>query len=188
MWQMPPMASTLGVGAGLAKAPSWCDGLSGSCDDSDTGWKIFGGYQVTKHFGIEVSYLDFGRLTASGTLTDAPSLSVTGQGEVSGFGASWVATLPVSERFGLFGRVGLFRWDSKIRGTVRIPSAPGSDVLPDGLLLLVEVDDDGTDPTYGVGARVKVTEHLDIRVEWEQFSDVDEEDVRLLSAGAVLSF
>jgi len=177
-----------GISAGPSRESTWCDGLSGSCEDSDTGWKVFGGYQATKNFGIEVSYVDFGQWTASGALTDAPSRLVTGKAEVSGFGVSWVATLPVSERFGLFGRVGLFRWDSEFRGTIKIPGTPGDDVLPDGYLLLVEGEDDGVDPTYGLGATVRVTEHVAVRVEWEQFSDVDEEDVRLLSAGVVLSF
>ena len=36
-----------------------------SCDDSDSSWKIFGGYQFNKHFALEFGYADLGETTAS---------------------------------------------------------------------------------------------------------------------------
>jgi len=33
---------------------------SPSLDDSDSGFKIFGGFQFTKHWGMEFGYVDFG--------------------------------------------------------------------------------------------------------------------------------
>src|SRR6187402_2578567 len=34
-------------------------------DDSDTGFKVFGGYQVSKHFAIEGGYFDLGQFDFS---------------------------------------------------------------------------------------------------------------------------
>jgi len=157
--------SYAGVSAGQSRLSSdACDGLPISCDFSDTGWKIFVGYQATKNFGLEVSFIDFGEFTATGP-------GGTATIEFSGFSFVGTGTVPVSERFGLFGKVGLLGWDSEAHLS--------------GIWL---GEDDGTELTYGVGATVKVTEHVDIRVEWEQFADLDEDDMRLLSAGVVLSF
>ena len=98
-----------GLSAGQSRFSSdACDGLPISCDFSDTGWKIFGGYQATKNFGIEVSFIDFGEFTVTepgGTATI----------EFSGFSFVGTGTVPVSERFGLFGKAGLLRWDGVAR-------------------------------------------------------------------------
>ena len=168
-----------GVSAGQSKVSDFCDGVPGgvSCNDSDTGWKVFGGYQATENFGIEVSWVDFGEAILDVTPAGFP-LTVTG--EASGFGVVGTGMLPVSERFGLFGKVGVFRWDLEVRADVFGQSAA--------------VEDDGIGLTYGFGAKVKVTENVGIRVEWEQFPDVGnndttgEDDLSLLSAGVVLSF
>ena len=160
-----------GVSAGLSEDSGWCDGTSRSCDDSDTGWKIFGGYQATKNFGIEVSFVDYGKTTV---------VPISFRREASGFGVVGTGTLPVSERFGLLGKVGLFHWDAKFWGRFGELLGPLSHY--------------GTDLTYGLGATVKMTEHVGIRVEWEQFENVGDseffegEDLRLLSAGVVFSF
>jgi OOP family OmpA-OmpF porin len=41
-----------------------CTGTT-SCDDKDSSWKIFGGYQFNKHFALEFGYADLGETTAS---------------------------------------------------------------------------------------------------------------------------
>lgn len=49
-----------GAVAGLAKFNSDCaPGVS--CDDSDTGYKVFGGYQLNPNVSIELGYTDFGQ-------------------------------------------------------------------------------------------------------------------------------
>src|SRR3954471_8968815 len=37
-----------------------------SCDDSDTAFRVFGGYNFNKNFGAELGYADLGKFTASG--------------------------------------------------------------------------------------------------------------------------
>ena len=162
-----------GVSGGQSKVPDACDDLPGgfSCDDSDSAWKIFLGYQATKNFGIEASFVDFGKFSVEFPVIGI--FPVTVVAEASGFGVVGTGTVPLSERFGLFGKVGVFFWDVEARA-VGISG--------------ITFDDDGEDLAFGFGAKVNVTENISLRAEWEQFEEVSEEDVRLLSAGVVLSF
>jgi len=164
----------VGASAGQSEFPNFCDGISGAvdCDDSGTGWKVLWGYQATKNFGIEVSFVDFGEFTV--TLPPAEF-----KAESSGFSVVGVGTLHDSEGFGLFGKIGLVRWDLKLNANgVSLP----------------RYDNNRIDLTYGVGVIVKAAEQILIRIEWEQFSDVGNTtldkigDVNLLSAGIVLPF
>lgn len=53
-----------GAVLGLSGLNATCDGAS--CDNTDTGYKLYGGYGVAPNLAIEVAYTDFGKATASG--------------------------------------------------------------------------------------------------------------------------
>jgi len=54
----------VGVAAGGTHASFDCDpGVS--CDKSDTGFKLFGGYKLTENVAVEGHYADFGKFEAS---------------------------------------------------------------------------------------------------------------------------
>src|SRR4029453_12634116 len=89
-----------GAGIGSAKVG---DDISG-VDDSDTGFKIFGGYTFTENWGVEVSYFDFGEASVSGGNVSA-SVGVTG------LSASAVGRLPVSDMFAVYGKLGFASYD-----------------------------------------------------------------------------
>src|SRR5712671_7092564 len=58
-----------GLSIGQAKGKDSCSAFAGSgisCDDKDTAWKIFGGYQFMRYLAAEVAYADFGKVKASG--------------------------------------------------------------------------------------------------------------------------
>ena len=79
------------AGAGFGTTKIGDDEFDGTgIDDSDTGFKVFGGYDFNENFAVEVGYFDFGE--ASGE-TSAATASVVG---VSGLSASAVGRLPVS--------------------------------------------------------------------------------------------
>lgn len=172
-----------GIGAGEADSDKFCDlpggvSLVGSCDDTDTSWKIFGGYQFTEIWGAEVAYVDLGKFTASGNLTVPPdTLSFSDQEEVQTISLLGTARLPITDQFGVFGKVGAFYWDAE------------ADFTADGVS--GSEDDDGVDLTFGVGAQYDFTDRLGARIEWERFTNVgdeDESDIDLLSAGIVFWF
>jgi len=143
---------------------------SGSVDGSDTGFKIFGGYQFSPYFGLELSWVDLGKASYSGRFG---ALNVTGGTlETSGLNFSAVGTLPLGSNFALFGKVGFFAWESN-----------ASDVT--GGLPFYGTED-GSDVSYGIGASFNFTRNLSLRAEWERFKAVG--DIDLLSVGVVFRF
>jgi len=143
---------------------------SGSVDGSDTGFKIFGGYQFNQHFGLELSWVDLGKAGYSGRFG---ALNVTGGSvETSGLNFSAVGILPLGSNFALFGKVGFFAWESN-----------ASDVTGG---LPFSGTEDGSDVSYGIGASFNFTKNLSMRAEWERFKAVG--DIDLLSIGVVFKF
>src|SRR5688572_2849140 len=156
-----------GFSAGNSKDNDFCDGASGvSCDDKDNGFKVFVGNQLNRNAAVEFSYIDLGEVKASGVFLGLPfDMSADGKG----FGVAFVGIAPVSGTVNLFGRIGLFRWDSDLSCTTAGMDCSDSD--------------NGVDLTFGVGVSVDVARSVALRVEWERFQDIADSDVDLLSAG-----
>jgi len=143
---------------------------SGSVDGTDTGYKIFGGYQFNQHFGLDLAYVDLGKAGYSGTFSGA---SVTGGTvKTSGLNFSAVGTLPLGTSFALFGKVGFFVWEAKANDVTGGVPFSGKE--------------DGTDLSYGLGASYNITKNVSVRAEWERFKAVG--DIDLLSVGLVYKF
>lgn len=148
----------LGGTIGSSDASSYCEGETG-CEDTDTAWKVFGGYKVMDKLSAEVAYTNLGDIHKNGQNSD-----------VSAFSANAVGSVQVTERFDLFAKVGAMRWASD---------------NTDG-------DKDGFGATYGIGAKMHLSESTKLRAEWEQFpgvetSNSEETDVNMLSVGVELS-
>ena len=154
----------IGVGVGLSTIDV-CDDLNSlgatSCDDEDTGMKIFGGYKFTPNFAVEGALVDLGEISATGP-------GGTATAEVDGFEVAAVGIYPINPQFGIFGKLGVFMWDVSGGGV-----ASG-------------VSDDGTDIMFGAGVSWNITNRFGLRAEWERF-DVDE-DADLLSVGIQFNF
>jgi opacity protein-like surface antigen len=99
----PAMAQDSGfyVGAGIGDFGVEVDGFS----DSDTAFKVFGGYKFAKYFAADLEYLDGGTVEDGGLEID-----------VSGFNLSGVGILPVGEKFNLFAKLGMILWDAETNG------------------------------------------------------------------------
>jgi len=171
-----------GGSVGQSKAENACDdlggiGFSGSCDDTDTGWKLFAGYQFNPNFAVEAGYVDLGKFTAAGTISGVP---VSTSDEANLWQLVAVGTLPMGNNFSVFGKAGVHRWDLDAKASV-----PG---------VSVSISENGTDFTFGLGARYDFTKSLGVRAEWERFQSVGDEnttgesDVDLLSVGLQFRF
>lgn len=132
-------------------------------NDDDTAYKIFLGYNLGLipfiDLAIEGSYVDFG--SASSIDVGNTDVGVTG---LSAFGLAGFKLGPI----GLFGKAGFINWDSE------------SDVLQ------AQLDDSGSDPAYGIGARFQLGS-LAIRAEYEIF-DIDTVDIDYYSVGVAWTF
>ncbi|MET0322382.1 MAG: outer membrane beta-barrel protein, partial [Duganella sp.] len=78
----------------------------GSEKDTDTGFKLYGGYNFTQSFGLEAGYADLGKLERS-AFGDSISLEPT-----SVYFAA-TGTLPLDAQFSLFGKAGVARTEVK---------------------------------------------------------------------------
>ena len=72
-------------------------------DDRDTGYKIFAGYQFNKNFALEGGYFDLGKFGF--TTTMSPPGTLSGNIKLRGLNLAAVGTLPLTEKFSVFGRV-----------------------------------------------------------------------------------
>ncbi|HEX5091122.1 MAG TPA: outer membrane beta-barrel protein [Burkholderiales bacterium] len=153
-----------GVSAGLTDG-SGCSGFAGvgllSCDDRDTGMKIFGGMNFTRNFAAEIGWVDLGTLDASGA-------GGTAHVSVDGFQAAGLGILPLSPDFRAFGKLGLYLWDASASG----PGATGGN---------------GTDFMFGGGVLWSIAPRFELRGEWERYN-TDEADVNLYSVGVQYRF
>jgi OOP family OmpA-OmpF porin len=125
-----------------------------SCDEKDTGWKIFGGVQINKNFAIEASYIDWGQLSGSGRLVGIP---VSISGDATSFGVAAVGILPLNDRFSVFGKAGILM--TTLKATIAGGGVSASD------------SEDNTELHLGVGAMFHITERWAVRGEWERAQD-----------------
>lgn len=176
----PAEGPYLGAGIGYATMDNdtldELDNLGLDTDDSDTGYKLFAGYQFNPNFAVEASYLDFGDFTANATVTDGVNTATADiEGSIEGFGFALVGKLPIQSGFSVHGKLGMIAWDGDVSGTARL----NGDVIYDG-----ESGEDGTDPFYGIGAEYEI-DRIMMRAEYERYdiSDSGEDfEVDLFSA------
>ena len=69
----------------------------------DTGYRLFGGYQMTRNFALEGGYFNLGKSVFDTTTLAGP---LRAQTEAEGVNLDMVYTLPVSERWSVLGRLG----------------------------------------------------------------------------------
>jgi OOP family OmpA-OmpF porin len=75
-----------------------------SRDEKDLGYKLFGGYQFSRHFGVEAGYFSLGEFKfRSDTL---PTGTLRGQSQIKGLNLDLVGTLPLTDSLSAIARVG----------------------------------------------------------------------------------
>lgn len=209
----------VGLGGGQTKVSDWVsksdvidwmgadadalgiDGFDGtvaaSSDDSDSGWKVFGGIQFHPNFSVELAYLDLGEVAAKGNASGdfyCGSYCFTGshnakaKAEASAWTLDYIVKFDPASWLGLFGRLGGYRAEVEQKAT-----ATFSDGV-DSLSFSASTDDKSTGFHFGLGANFYITESIAIRAEWERLNKVEvddgeaESDVDLLSVSAIYKF
>lgn len=105
-------ASASGLFVGGSVGTAFVDeNLDGSQFNADSNaFQVFGGYEFTDNFGVEVSYLDLG--TFKDTFDVAGEL-VKVTANADGFTLAAFGRLPLSERFSVHAKAGVFFWDGQ---------------------------------------------------------------------------
>jgi OOP family OmpA-OmpF porin len=91
---------------GTARLSADCSGTT-SCDKSDTGFKLLGGYKFAPNLGAELVYFDFGKATASDGIA-----TVEIRNSAVGAGVAFMQDIAPSWNF--VGRLGLASVKTKI--------------------------------------------------------------------------
>jgi OOP family OmpA-OmpF porin len=177
-----PRAETgwyVGGSIGQSEVQDFCDGVPG-CDDTDTAWKFFGGYQINPNFSIEAGYTDLGKSRVNAT---GPGGTVDATVEATALEFVGVGSLPLGNQFSLFGKLGIYRAEVEQRGSAVVFGTP----IP------LDADDSNTDLTFGFGVKFDLTRNFAVRGEWQRYSDVGgsdigEADVDVISVGIVFRF
>jgi len=141
----------IGFGIGQTKFKGGCNTPGATCDDTDTGGKLLGGYQFSKNFDLELAYADLGEAKA----TSPAGTTMLG---TKGFEASGVGMLPLGGGFSALARAGLFSWKADLKG-------------PTG-----SADASGTDLTYGFGVKFDFNRDVSVRAEWQRYKDVGDQN------------
>jgi opacity protein-like surface antigen len=155
----------IGVSGGESRFRTDCSSLF-SCDKNDTAWKVYAGSGVNDVLGVELGYVDFGKINVNGgdTKAWAGTLSLT-------------AGVPIGDRFKLFAKGG------GLYGETDVHASPSS-IFDTG-------HKNGWGYTYGVGAALGITRTVQIRLDWDRHN-MDfvggSKDVDMYSAGVQLRF
>lgn len=150
----------LGGSLGQSKFTEWCDASAITCDDTDTAWKLFGGYRLNKYVAVEATYIDWG--AATGTVAGPRNVSA----EQTSLGVAAVGSLELGPRFSVFGKAGFLMTEQELPASTR-PKR------------------DETEFHYGLGARFSFTSNWAARAEWERTEKLK---VEMLSIGVEYRF
>ncbi|URI06610.1 outer membrane beta-barrel protein [Aquincola tertiaricarbonis] len=132
----------IGGGVSATRINVDCDGIQ-SCDKSDTGGKLYGGWGFGNGLSAELGYITFGKATASDS---GASLDV----KVHGFTVAAAYRAPIASSWGLTGRLGLASLKTKLSA-----SAGG---------LSASDDERHTAPYFGVAADYAFTPALKLEL------------------------
>ena len=163
----------LGGAVGSSNFRQGCDGLQAglSCKNTDSGWKGFAGYQLTRNWGVEAVAAEFGKAKASG----APlGTDISAEARVWGYGLAGTGTWSVSKEYDVFGKLGMFH------GIVESSATSGG--------MTAKVSGRSNTALVGAGARWNFSGNWGARLEWERFNKIGDSvtgtsDVTFISIG-----
>jgi len=170
----------IGIGLGEIRAnyeiADFDDGSvsAGLVDNSDSAWKVFGGYQINRYLAIEVGFSDLHndvdkRTTFSGISNGTGSRFVSLPGgavsvdinDITGHFVAALGSLPLTRRFDLVAKAGAISWDAQ-QTTVDLNQR--THTL------------NGTDALFGLGIEYRFDNGIEIRGEVERYFNVGATD------------
>lgn len=137
----------MGASTGVSKFS--VDKNSNGNTDTVPNWGLYGGYNFSKHLGVEVGYQDLGRAKIDGHGSGSSA-------HTRALGIDLVGYVPVAQKLDLYGKLGLAHYAREVDGAV------GSETK------------NGAGLKYGLGAQYAATERLSIRAELSVFTNLPE--------------
>jgi hypothetical protein len=124
-------------------------------DGDHDSYKLGAGYVVNRNLSLEVGYHDFGNQYARTTCPPGFScielvLPLLTKADSTAYSLSVVGSIPLTDSFDAFGKVGIASWDVDFKGISSAFSASGEDML------------------YGAGLRWSMGDHWKVSAEYEK--------------------
>jgi OOP family OmpA-OmpF porin len=136
-------------------------------DANSTSFRLNAGWQFNDFFSLEGGYHNFGDFEQSFNVGGNPfDIRL----KADGFTLGATGSIPLGERFALFGRAGAFFWD----GDAEINSV--SQATPED-----------TNPYLGAGAKFAITDHLSLAGDWTRY-ELDDTESDVISLGLTYRF
>jgi OOP family OmpA-OmpF porin len=150
--------------------------------DDPTGFGVTAGYKFNRYFALEASYFDLGSASysAEGLVTDGfftLPMEVGASLEAKGPAAAAIASIPLSDSFALYGKVGMFFADTEVAFSVE------GDLVADPFTSSTE------EVFFGAGLSWKIGAQFALDFAFQRFTDVGDEeatgevDIDLMSIG-----
>jgi OmpA-OmpF porin, OOP family len=150
----------VGALVGLSKIDLDCASIGATCDDSDTAFKVYGGYDLSPTVSIEVAYTNLGKLAVNGG-------GNSGTVKASAWSAAAAYRMPLMDSLTGVGRIGLSLLDAEASGV------GGSSSQSETKLLL------GAGLEYSLTKEFKLTGAIDF---------IDGTDAYIFGVGAQMGF
>ena len=133
----------------------------GDFDEDEAAKKVFAVVKFNEYIGVEAQYIDFDD-AGNGVLNF----------DAKGKALDLILELPVSEGFSVYAKGGQLWWDA--------------DASIDAESFVLSDDYDGDETFWGVGAKFRLAEHLDLRVEYERFNfEISRDELDVFQANAI---
>jgi len=159
-------AAAPGRYSGIAVGESGIKVDNSGFNESDVGFKWFGGIMVTPNFGLELAYIFGGTLDSS----SGPVRSV----ESNAFTIEGVGSIPLGEKFSLYAKAGIGFYDAYVATRVGAYYSNSDE-----------------DFIYGVGGSLALNKKFELRLEWQDLgfsTSAYKGDYSMLSLGFAYRF
>ena len=163
-WSILPIKGRgyMGLSLGRSRYSAPCGATSFACDNTDHSVQISAGSMLGNFWGVELGYIDMGRINRGGGTTGA-----------QGFNVSLVGKAPVWQAIGVFGKLGT------TYGRTETSALPASGIN--------NGSDRGFGLSYGAGVSYDFTPRLSATLGWDshefRFAGSGRDPVRSTSLG-----
>lgn len=156
-------------------------GLSSSESASGNQWRLQGGYRFNEYLAVEAGYIDFGKADYKASYAGG---SARGDLKAGGIDVAALASLPVTDKFSVFGKAGAVFAHTKSSLSASGPASLASDNQSSNVVR----------PLVGIGANYKLTQNVDLRADFDHVSGLGKSgktgkmDVNMASVGVAYNF
>ncbi len=164
--------------------------VSSSASTQHSAFRLTGGYQFNRYWGLEASYVSLGQATINNNYIDPTDATIT-TAEVQNRAHGWVlagtGTYPFNDQWSVFARIGAIDGYLEQDLSIIVNGCPGC-YTP------TSVSSTAWKATYGVGVNWSFAHHWIVRLGWDQYRNLGnsnttgEYTVNLDSIGIVYRF